>query len=50
MCQMILLKNTITQLKPIDATDDCYGEYNEDFNKTDPKFKVGVNSCQNLKI
>ena len=28
-------------MKPIDVTDDSYGEYNEDFNKKDPKFKVG---------
>ena len=27
--------------KPIDVTDDYYAEYNEDFNKKDPKFKVG---------
>ena len=27
--------------KPIDVTDDSYAEYNEDFNKKDPKFKVG---------
>ena len=32
--------NTI-KMKPIDITDDSYGEYNEDFNKKDPKFKVG---------
>ena len=29
------------KMKPIDVTDDCYAEYNEDFNKKDPKFKVG---------
>ena len=28
-------------MKPIDVTDYCYAEYNEDFNKKDPKFKVG---------
>ena len=28
-------------MKPIDVTDDSYVEYNEDFNKRDPKFKVG---------
>ena len=28
-------------MKPIDITDDSYAEYNEDFNKKDPKFKVG---------
>ena len=27
--------------KPIDVGDDSYGEYNEDSNKKDPKFKVG---------
>ena len=29
------------KMKPIDVTDDSYVEYNEDFNKRDPKFKVG---------
>ena len=29
------------KMKPIDVTDDSYAEYNEDFNKKDPKFKVG---------
>ena len=29
------------KMKPIDITDDSYAEYNEDFNKKDPKFKVG---------
>ena len=29
--------------KPIDVTDDYYAEYNESFNKKDPKFKVGGN-------
>ena len=28
-------------MKPIDVTDDSYAEYNENFNKKDPKFKVG---------
>ena len=28
------------KMKPIDVTDDFYAEYNEDFNKTDSKFKV----------
>ena len=28
-------------MKPIDVKSDCYAEYNEDFNKKDPKFKVG---------
>ena len=29
------------KMKPIDVTDDSYAEYNEDFNKKGPKFKVG---------
>ena len=29
------------KIKPIDVTDDSYAEYNEDFNKNYPKFKVG---------
>ena len=29
------------KMKPIDATDDSYGEYNESANKKDPKFEVG---------
>ena len=29
------------KMKPIEVTDDSYVEYNEDFNKKDPKFKVG---------
>ena len=29
------------KMKPIDVTDDSDAEYNEDFNKKDPKFKVG---------
>ena len=28
-------------MKPIDVTDDSYAEYNEDFNKKDPKSIVG---------
>ena len=28
-------------MTPIDVTDDSYAEYSEDFNKKDPKFKVG---------
>ena len=31
------------KMKPIDVTGDSYVEYNEDFNKKDPKFKVGDN-------
>ena len=43
---MILLINTITQsrtikMKPIDVTGHSYAEYNEHFNKKDPRFKVG---------
>ena len=36
-------KNTVhktIKMKPIDITGDSYAEYNEDFNKTDPKFNV----------
>ena len=29
-----------TKMKPIDVIDDSHAEYNEDFNKKDPKFKV----------
>ena len=29
------------KMKPADITDDYRAEYNEDFNKRDPKFKVG---------
>ena len=29
------------KMEPINVTDDSYAEYNEDFNKRDPKFKVG---------
>ena len=29
------------KMKPIDITDDYYVEFNEDFNKKDPKFIVG---------
>ena len=29
------------KMKPIDVKSDSYAEYNEDFNKKDPKFKVG---------
>ena len=28
-------------MKPIDATDESYAEYNEDSNEKDPKFKFG---------
>ena len=31
----------IIKMKPIDITDDSFAEYNEEFNKKDPKFKVG---------
>ena len=33
-------------MKPTDVTDDSYAEYNENFNKKDPKFKV----CDNVRI
>ena len=29
------------KMKPIDVMDDSYFEYNGNFNKNDPKFKVG---------
>ena len=29
------------KMEPIDVTDDSFAEYNEEFNKKDPKFKVG---------
>ena len=29
------------KMKPIEVMVDSYSEYNEDFNKKDPKFKVG---------
>ena len=29
------------KIKSVDITSDSYAEYNEDFNKKDPKFKVG---------
>ena len=31
------------KMKPIDITDDSHAEYNEHFNKKDPKFKIGDN-------
>ena len=52
---MILLINTITvhitiKMKPTDVTDDSYAQYKEDFNKKDPKFKVGDHvRIQNMK-
>ena len=33
--------NKTIKMKPIDVADDSYAEYIEDFNKKDPKFKVG---------
>ena len=42
---MILLINTIIhktiKTKPTDVTKDSYAEYNENFNKKDPRFKAG---------
>ena len=29
------------KMKPIDVTDDSFVEYSEEWNKKDPKFKVG---------
>ena len=31
------------KMKPIDVTFESYAKYNEDFNRKDPKFKVGDN-------
>ena len=42
-------KNTVhrtIKMKSIDVTSDSYAEYNKDFNKKDPKFKV----CNHLRI
>ena len=33
--------NEYNKMKPIDVTDYSSAEYNQDFNKRDPKFKVG---------
>ena len=30
------------KIKPIDVTSDSFAKYNEDSNKKDPKFKVGI--------
>ena len=39
------------KMKPIDVTSDFYGQYNEDSNKKDSKFKVGDRvGNQNIKI
>ena len=41
-----------TKMKPAGVTDDSYAEYNENFNKKDPKFKVGDHvrnsKCKNI--
>ena len=37
------------KVKPIDYIYDSYAEYNEGFNKKDPKFKVGE-FHQNFKL
>ena len=29
------------KMKPVNITDDSYAKYNENFDKKDPKFKVG---------
>ena len=36
-------------MKPIDVTSDSYADYNENFNKKEPKFKVGYH-VKNFKI
>ena len=48
-------KNTVhktIKMKPIDVTDNSYAEYNEDFNKKDPKFKfsdhVRISNYKNI--
>ena len=44
MILLINFNNTFhrtIKMKPVDITDDSYAEYNEDFNKKVPKFKVG---------
>ena len=39
------------KIKPINVTDDSCAEYNEDFNKKDPKFKVGdLLEFQDIKV
>ena len=42
------------KMKPIDVRDDSYAEYNKDFNKKDPKFKVGddvrISKYQNIFV
>ena len=38
------------KMKPIDVTGDSYVEYNEDFNKKGPKFKVNDNVRISTKI
>ena len=39
-------------MKSIDVTGDSYPEYNEDFNKKDPTYKVGehvrISKCKNI--
>ena len=40
------------KIKPVDVTNDSYVEYNEDFNKKCPKFKVNdhvrISKCKNI--
>ena len=40
------------KMKPIDVTSDSYVEYNENFNKKDPKFKIRdclrISKCKNI--
>ena len=40
------------KMKPIDITCDSYAKYNEDFNKKDPRFKLGdhvrISKCKNI--
>ena len=40
------------RMKRIDVTDDSHAEWNKDFSKKDPKFKVGdhvrISKCKNI--
>ena len=40
------------KMKPINVMDDSYVDYDEDFNKKDPKFKIGdhvrISKCKNI--
>ena len=40
------------KMKPIEVTNNSFAEYNEESNKTNPKFKVGdhvrISKCKNV--